>query len=110
MVMDPDRIVFQTLVGIELEMIVVMICVAVMIMHDILAEQMVGERVAALLIVGHQTCSLHPRRRALCLAVIAWAIEQGQKYAFERARTDTESLRRPAPLAQIRAVYASHAA
>jgi hypothetical protein len=43
---------------------------------------MVGERMAALLIVGHQTCSLHRRRRALCLAVIAWAIKQGQKHSL----------------------------
>src|SRR4029450_9374723 len=95
-------------VGIELEMVVVVICVAVMIMHDILAEQMVGERMAALLIVGHQTCSLHRRRRALCLAVIAWAIEQGQKHALRTSshghgviaqastgRPDTGCLRQP---------------
>jgi hypothetical protein len=57
--------------------------VAVMIVHDVLAEQMVGERVAALLIVGHQTCSLQRRnvrmRGVRASRVIAWTIEHGQK-------------------------------
>jgi hypothetical protein len=34
-------------------MVVVVIGVAVMLVHDVLAEQMVRERVAAFLIVGH---------------------------------------------------------
>jgi hypothetical protein len=34
-------------------MVMVVIGVAVMLVRDVLAEQMVGERVAALLIVGH---------------------------------------------------------
>jgi hypothetical protein len=53
MVLDPDRVVFQPFVGVELEMVMVVIGVAIMLVHDILAEQMVGERVAALLIVSH---------------------------------------------------------
>ena len=54
-VLDPDRVVFERAVGVELEMIVVVIGVAVVLVHEILAEDMVGERVALFLvvIVGH---------------------------------------------------------
>jgi hypothetical protein len=52
-VLDPDWIFFQPLVGIDLEMIMVVIGLAVMRVRNVLSEQMVGERVTALLILGH---------------------------------------------------------
>ncbi len=42
MVLDPDRIVFQALVRIELEMVVIVIGVVAVLMHEILAEQVVA--------------------------------------------------------------------
>jgi hypothetical protein len=83
-----------------------------MVVHDILAEQMVGERVAALLIVGHQTCSLQRRRRALCRGspLSHGRSSRVKSTPFKRARKDTGSLRRPGPVAQIGAVYTSHEA
>src|SRR4029077_11059410 len=51
-------VVFQTLVGIHLEMVVIVIGVAVMLVHDVLAQKMIRERVAAFLIVGH--CNVLP--------------------------------------------------
>ena len=58
MILDPDRIVFQTLVGIEVEMVVVVVGVIVMLMHEIAAQEMVRQRVLAALIlvfrIGHR--------------------------------------------------------
>ena len=58
MVLNPDRVVFQTLVRVELEMIVVVIGVAIVLVHEIPAEQVVREGVLAarLLVVriGHR--------------------------------------------------------
>ena len=50
-VLHPDRIFFQRPVGVEFEVIVVVIGVAVVLVHEILAEQVVGDRVALLLLV-----------------------------------------------------------
>src|SRR5262245_39323026 len=73
MVLDPDRVLFQPLVAVELEMIVVVIGVAVVLVHDVLAEQVIGDRMAAFAILGHSSLLLAapqrshaPRARALC--------------------------------------------
>ncbi len=50
-VLDPDRVLFQRLVVVEVEMIVVVVGVAVVRVHEVLAEQVVGERVARFLVV-----------------------------------------------------------
>ncbi len=51
-VLDPDRIFFQLFVEIDLEMIVVVIGIAVVLMHEIPAKQMVGQRVVRFLVVS----------------------------------------------------------
>ncbi len=51
-VLDPDRVLVERLVGIEIEMVVVVIGIAVMVVHDVLAEQVVGERMRLLAVVG----------------------------------------------------------
>ena len=68
MVLDPDRIVFQPLVGVEIEMIVVVVGIVVVLMHEIPAEEMVRQGVLAALFlvvrIGHRpaapsSCSTH---------------------------------------------------
>ncbi len=58
MVLDPDRVVFQPLVRVELEMVVIVVGVAIVLMHEIPAEQVIRESVlaAGLLVVriGHR--------------------------------------------------------
>ena len=69
MVLHPDRVVLEPLVGVELEMIVVVIGVAVVLVHEILAEQMVGERMALLGFLASAILrSLPARRRSAALA------------------------------------------
>ena len=79
MILDPDRVVFQRAVGVELEMIMVVIGVAVVLVHEILAEDMVGERVALFLvvIVGHS------RRAPSNSAIdrIGWAVLSHGRFA-----------------------------
>jgi hypothetical protein len=62
-VLDPDRVVFEPLIDVEVEMIVVVIGIAVVLVHEVAAQQMVGERVALVLVVwvvgvGHPACSV----------------------------------------------------
>ena len=47
-VLQPDRVLLQRLVGVELEMVVVVVGIAVVVVHDVLAEQVVGERMRLL--------------------------------------------------------------
>ena len=49
-----DHVTLVT-VGIDIEMIMVVIGLAVMRVRNVLSEQMVGERVTALLILGHSS-------------------------------------------------------
>src|SRR5262245_40318083 len=91
MVLDPDRVLFQTLVAVELEMIMVVIGVAVVFVYGILAEQVIGDRVAALAILGHSNLlpaapqrSHVPRAHAPC--VIAWRVCDGQSASHWRLR------------------------
>src|SRR5262249_38913458 len=62
-VLDPDRVVFQPLLDVDVEVIVVMIGIAVMLVHEIAAQEMVGKGVALFLVVrvvGHSRArSLH---------------------------------------------------
>jgi hypothetical protein len=53
MVLDPDRVVFQALIDIQLEMIVVVIGVAVVLMDEIAAEEMIGQRVLPVVGLDH---------------------------------------------------------
>ena len=62
MVLDPDWVFFQPLVGIDLKMIMVVIGLAVVRVRHVLPEQMVGERMTALRILGHSNM-LFPARR-----------------------------------------------
>ena len=64
-VLDPDRVVLQPLVDVEIEMIVVVIGVAVVLVHEILAEQMVGQAMAGLGIVGVGHSKVLPARRGV---------------------------------------------
>src|SRR5215831_2923384 len=64
MVLDPDRVLFQPLVAVELEMIVVVIGVAVVLVHDVLAEQVIGDRMAAFAILGHSSLLLAAPQRS----------------------------------------------
>jgi hypothetical protein len=52
-VLDPDRVVFQPLVDVDVEMIVVVIGVAVVLVHEIPAEQVVGERMLLVVVISH---------------------------------------------------------
>ena len=68
MVLDPDRVVFQLLVDVEVEMVVVMVGVAVVLVHEIPAEQVVGQGMALRLVVlvvgiGHSSLLLQAFRR-----------------------------------------------
>ncbi len=47
MVLHPDRVVLQRLVRVEVEMVVIVIGVAVVVVHEILAEQVVGQAYAS---------------------------------------------------------------
>ena len=62
-ILEPDRVVFQPLVRIELEMVVVVIGVAVVIVNEVLAEQVVGQSVLAarflVVRVGHRPATPH---------------------------------------------------
>ena len=54
---DPDRILLERpVVGVELEMIVIVVGILVVLVHDILAEEVVGEVVSRLFLlgIGHQ--------------------------------------------------------
>ena len=51
-VLHPDRVLLERLVGIEIEMVVIVVGVAVVVVHEVLAEQMVGERMRLLAVVG----------------------------------------------------------
>jgi hypothetical protein len=46
MILDPDRIVFQRRIVVEIEMVMIMIGIAVMHMRKVLAENVIGEPVA----------------------------------------------------------------
>ena len=63
-VLDPDRVVFQPLVRVEVEVIVVVIGIAVVGVDEVLAEEMVGERVRRFLVVGIGHSARLLRRRA----------------------------------------------
>ena len=81
-------------VGVEVEMIVVVIGVAVVLVHEILAEQMVGERVALFLVVVVRHSSLFLARQAApCYrtAVSPWS--KGKSFEGDRRK------RRPLPRA-----------
>jgi hypothetical protein len=64
-VLDPDRVLFQWGVVVELEVIVVVIGVAVVLVHEILAQDVIGERVARLFVIivglGHANVLRQPR-------------------------------------------------
>ena len=66
-VLDPDRVVFQPLLDVEVEVIVVVIGIAVVGVDEVLAEEMVGERVARFLVVGigHSSLLLAGSRAAV---------------------------------------------
>src|SRR5262249_54697095 len=64
MVLDPDRVLFQPLVAVELEMIMVLIGVALVPVHDVLAEQVIGDRMAAFAILGHSSLLLAAPQRS----------------------------------------------
>src|SRR5262249_26718622 len=99
MVLDPDRVLFQPLVAVELEMIMVVIGVAVVFVYGVLAEQMIGDRVAALAILGHSNLlpaapqrSHVPRAHALCyrMARLRWS----KRKPLEIARRRTAARKR----------------
>ncbi len=91
-VLDPDRIFFQRSVGVALEMVVVVIGIAVVLVHEILAEDVIGERVAGLLVIGH--CgSLHRMGRACAIVPASKGLPQASLTDIGRAVT----LHRPSP-------------
>src|SRR5262249_24783253 len=93
MVLDPDRVLFQPLVAVELKMIRVVIGVAVVLVYGVLAEQMIGDRVAALAILGHSNLlpaapqrSHVPRAHAWCyrMARLRWSKRKPSEIARRR--------------------------
>jgi hypothetical protein len=85
MILDPDRVLFQPLVAVELEMIMVVIGVAVVLMHDILAEQMVGDGVTGFAILGHSN-PLRRRNARICRMRAPLALSHGA-FALVKAQS-----------------------
>ena len=64
-VLDPDRILLQRTLVAELEMIVIVIGIAIVIVHEVLTEQVIGEGVALLVVrTGHRDLISLRRRDA----------------------------------------------
>jgi hypothetical protein len=51
-VLHPDRVLLERAVFVELEMVVVVVGIFVMLVHDVLAEEMVGKIMSGLLVLG----------------------------------------------------------
>src|SRR5262245_33554690 len=92
MVLDPDGVFFQPLVGIDLEMIMVVIGFPVMRVRHVLAEHMVGERVIALLVLGHGNMFFQPAGEHRYLHL--HPLSHGASRMVKRRAVFTGSLRR----------------
>ena len=85
MILNPDRVLFQPLVAVELEMIMIVIGVAVVLVHDILAEQMVGDGVTGFAILGHSN-PLRRRNARICRMRAPLALSHGA-FALVKAQS-----------------------
>ncbi len=75
MILEPDRVLLDRTLIAKFEMVVVVIGIAIVVMHKILAEKMVGQRVFRLLLVRHCSCLLLSARWRSTPAAMLWHVQ-----------------------------------